>query len=166
VTEIVRDPGGQAFELRPPRSNDFFVKPHLGMRAMLDRIHSVAGVFDNRENHEAITRALVDVGLWTLGRERALDFDEAQALLRQALADGALCLVPYVRSLRPVCDLLDLEPEPLIDEASEALAAEEPAAAVEEPWPGDAAAQAQVLLEASANATPFCEVCEKARRAS
>lgn len=166
MTEIVRDSAGEAFELRPPRPDDYLGTSHLGMRAAVERLRSVAGVLDNPQNRAAIARALVDVGRWTLGREQALDADEALDLLRQALADGVLCLAPFVRSFRPVCEQFDAEPESLVDEAAEALADEAPAEPEDEPWPGDAAAQAQVLMEASANGTPFCEVCEKARKAS
>ncbi len=167
MAEIVRDASGETFELRAPRPDDLTSTAHMPFRDAVARLRSAMSVVQRQDNHEAMARALAEVGVLDYGTASNRPFDELAERTQSALSDGVLCLVVAVRSLRPVCDYLPVfESEPLVgDEPIEPMAA--PADEPEpDAWPGDAAAQAQVLADASEMGRPFCEVCEQSRAAS
>lgn len=137
---------------------------HLSFREAIDRVNRSRSVVQQQQNHAAMARALADVGLVAHGVVEP--FDRVQERTREALQKGLLCLVPATRTFRPICDSFEIdEAEPLVDPAPEAVSAA-PEEAGPAPWPGDAAAQAEVLTNASIAGTPFCEVCENQRSAS
>lgn len=117
MAEIVRDQNGEAFELRPPQYDDDD-SMQLSVRDVLDRLRQVTGVLQNRENREAMLRALVDVGRVDSATSH-LEFDEIRAMVQHALDEGMLRLAPHVIDLRPVVDLIDVEPEPLVEDGDE-----------------------------------------------
>jgi hypothetical protein len=117
MTEIVRDQNGEAFELRPPQYDDDD-SMQLSVRDVLDRLRQVTGVLQNRANREAMLRALVDVGRVD-SATTPMEFDEVRAIVQQALDEGLLRLAPHVIDLRPVVDLIDTEPEPLVEDGDE-----------------------------------------------
>ncbi|MCB9594873.1 MAG: hypothetical protein H6719_19280 [Sandaracinaceae bacterium] len=96
----------------------------------------------------------------------ALDAVRAEATTAAGLRT-ALGRVPPMKAARvPLPDAIELAPEPI----APTRVAPAPAPVAEPPppvlvrWSGDAAAQAEALIRASANGTPFCAVCEAARR--
>jgi hypothetical protein len=115
MAEIVRDQNGEPFELRPPQYDDDDTM-QLSVRDVLDRVARVTGVLQNRANHDAMVQALTDVGLADAATSGTMEFGEVRAAVEQALNDGALRLAPHVVDLRPVVELIDIEPEPLVDD--------------------------------------------------
>jgi hypothetical protein len=113
MAEIVRDQQGEAFELRAPQYDDDDTM-QLGVRDMLDRLQRVTGVLQNRANRDAMVQALTDVGRADPSTSTSMEFDEVRAAVEEALNEGALRLAPHVVDLRPVVDLIDVEPEPLV----------------------------------------------------
>jgi hypothetical protein len=124
MAEIVRDQNGEPFELRAPQYDDDDTM-QLSVRDVLDRVARVTGVLQNRANHDAMVQALHDVGRADPATTGALEFDELRALVEQALNEGALRLAPHVVDLRPVVDLIDVEPEPLVTDEEDESEAEE-----------------------------------------
>jgi len=119
MAEIVRDQNGEPFELRAPQYDDDDTM-QLSVRDVLDRVARVTGVLQNQANHEAMVQALHDVGLADPAMTQGMEFAEVRSAIERALNDGALRLAPYVVELRPVVDLIDVEPEPLVtDEGDE-----------------------------------------------
>jgi hypothetical protein len=118
MTEIVRDQYGETFELRAPQYDDDDTM-QLSVRDVLDRLQRVTGVLQNRDNRDAMIQALSDVGRTDPISGRALEFAELRAAVEQALNDGTLRIAPYVQELRPVIELIDIEPAPLVEEAGE-----------------------------------------------
>lgn len=114
MAEIVRDQNGEAFELRPPQYDDDD-SMQLSVRDVLDRLRQVTGVLQNQQNRDAMLAALVDVGRVDSASSH-LEFAQVRAAVEQALNEGLLRLAPHVVDLRPVVDLIDVEPEPLVDE--------------------------------------------------
>jgi hypothetical protein len=114
MAEIVRDQQGEAFELRPPQYDDDD-SMQLSVRDVLDRLQQVTGVLQNRANRDAMLAALVDVGRAD-SVHSSMEFDEVRATVEQALNEGVLRLAPHVVDLRPVVDLIDVEPEPLVED--------------------------------------------------
>jgi hypothetical protein len=123
MAEIVRDQNGEPFELRPPQYDDDDTM-QLSVRDVLDRVARVTGVLQNRANHDAMVQALVDVGRADLASTQAMEFAEVRAAVEQALNEGALRLALHVVDLRPVVDLIDVEPEPLVTDEDESEAEE------------------------------------------
>lgn len=113
MTEIVRDQHGEPFELRPPQFDDDD-SMQLSVREVLDRVARVTGVLQNRANRTAMIQALTDVGRLDPSMADGMEFDEVRTAVEEALNEGALRLAPHVVDLRPVVDLIDVEPEPLV----------------------------------------------------
>jgi hypothetical protein len=127
VSELVRDSSGQVYELRPSGPSESASTMHLSLRAAMDRHRSFDTTLANHENHDAIVRALVEVGLLDPGQAASQSFADIRQRLEQALSDHALELVPYVQDLRPICDITQLvEAEPLWSEAEPLAPAPEP----------------------------------------
>jgi hypothetical protein len=122
VTEIVRDQHGETFELRAPQFDDDDTM-QLSVRDVLDRLQRVTGVLQNRDNRDAMAQALADIGRTDPVSARSLEFAALRAQVEQALNDGALRLAPHVLELRPVVELIDVEPAPLVEEAAEVIEA-------------------------------------------
>jgi hypothetical protein len=118
MAEIVRDQNGEPFELRAPQYDDDDTM-QLSVRDVLDRVARVTGVLQNRANHDAMVQALTDVGRADPSTSGAMEFAEVRAAVEQALNDGALRLAPHVVDLRPVVDLIDVEPAPLVEDEPE-----------------------------------------------
>lgn len=113
MTEIVRDQHGEPFELRPPQYDDDDTM-QLSVRDVLDRVQRVTGVLQNQANHEAMVAALTDSGRLDHATAAGMEFAEVRTAVEEALNEGALRLAPHVVDLRPVVDLIDVEPESLV----------------------------------------------------
>lgn len=61
-------------------------------------------------------QALADVGRTDPISGQALELAALRAAVEQALNEGALRLVPHVIDLRPVVELIDIEPAPLVED--------------------------------------------------
>lgn len=118
MAEIVRDQNGEPFELRPPQYDDDDTM-QLSVRDVLDRVQRVTGVLQNRANQEAMVQALTDSGRLDHATAAGMEFAEVRAAVEEALNEGALRLAPHVVDLRPVVDLIDVEPEPLVADEDE-----------------------------------------------
>jgi hypothetical protein len=119
MTEIVRDEYGETFELRAPQYDDDDDTMQLSVRDVLDRLQRVTSVLQNQDNRDAMIEALSDVGRTDPISGRALEFAELRAAVEQALNEGALRLAPHIQELRPVVELIDIEPAPLVEDEGE-----------------------------------------------
>ncbi len=119
MAEIVRDQYGEPFELRAPQYDDDDTM-QLSVRDVLDRVQRVTGVLQNQGNRDAMVQALTNVGRLDPANSSGMEFHEVRSAVEQALNEGALRLAPHVVDLRPIVDLIDVEPEPLVpDEGDE-----------------------------------------------
>jgi hypothetical protein len=118
MAEIVRDQYGEPFELRPPQYDDDD-SMQLSVRDVLDRVQRVTGVLQNRENRQAMIDALIDAGRGDATVTQTMEFAEVRAAVERALNEGALSLAPHVVDLRPIVELVPIEPAPLVEEGDD-----------------------------------------------
>lgn len=119
----VRDRNGETFELRPTTAGGRRSRPSL--RELVDRQVSVDGVLDDRGNHDAFVEVLRELD--PLRAATDLDFDEARALVREALASRELELRRPTWRPALVCDPIaspaDSLVELIVDDDEEEVAA-------------------------------------------
>lgn len=124
---IVHDWNGSAFELKSG-GGGHSPSPMRPLRDVLDWQASVRSIVEDPANLRAMAEALVAIGELDAARSTFADEQEVRMATREALSSGALGLVPYRPSLRPVCELpIDdvLEPsEPAPAPAAEPVAEE------------------------------------------
>ena len=121
MSDIVQDENGRTFTLEA-RGGGNWHAPFGGqsLRSALGRVASVRSVVDDPENRQAMASALADIGILTLSESHSLTFEEIRPLAEDAINSGRLTLVPYRRSLRPVCNIDPIEPtESLADGVEE-----------------------------------------------
>lgn len=115
MAEHVRDRNGETFELRPTGTCDD--SSWRSLRDIVDRQVSVQGILDDPGNHDAFLRVLEELD--PLRGSAALDFATARALVREALASGALELERSEWRPELVCDPTVDPPAPLCELADE-----------------------------------------------
>lgn len=120
MSEIVTDGEGQEFVLSTSggTGSGRTLTPFGGssLRSALGRVASVRGIVDDDANRSALVQGLVELGVVSSGRAQGLSREEVRTLAGDAFASGAFTLLPYERSLRPICDIDSSEPaEPLTE---------------------------------------------------
>lgn len=123
MSEIVCDADGQEFVLNTAgrTGSGSTLTPFGGssLRSALGRMASVRGIVEDGANRDALVQGLVDIGLVSSGRAQSLTQEEVRELASDAFASGAFTLLPYERSLRPICDIHVAEPAEQLTEGME-----------------------------------------------
>lgn len=142
MAEIVYDASGNAFELRS--GGAAFSGMHRSIRDAMDHTRSVGTILDDATNHDALVRALVELGACSPAEAPSIPHEKVRALAGEALSSGALVLVSYTpprrviatvheRAAPSLSDLAGPEPEvlathtlelQLVDAAGEPVAGE------------------------------------------
>lgn len=81
--------------------------PFTSLRDALAQARGADGILRDPENRDAMARALAQVGECTTAEVQSLRHEEIRQRMERALAMGRLSLVPHVRTLRPVCNVLE-----------------------------------------------------------
>lgn len=111
MAEIVYDGNGSAFEVRSGGAS--VSGTYRSLRGAMDHTRSVSSILDDRDNRDALARALAALGVCSPAEAPTLPYEEVRVLARAALASGSLVLVPHTRPRRPIATMLTEAPPKL-----------------------------------------------------